>query len=120
VALDISHLDNQTEIDDAVAYVFPTRGALVRARFIAHRGARVLMTIIHKGKPLPFGTTVSSSDNSSGLVGDGGKVYLSGLHPQGKLQAQWGSQPDQHCLIRYHIPDQTPPPPLTVLTEICR
>ncbi|WP_319928021.1 FimD/PapC C-terminal domain-containing protein, partial [Klebsiella quasipneumoniae] len=49
----------------------------------------------------PFGTLVSSEDDkASGIVGDGGSVYLTGLSAQGTLHAVWGRDSAQRCTIR--------------------
>lgn len=102
VALDVSQLDATTEIDNAVARVVPTRGAVVKADFKTRSGYRALMTLTHQGKPLPFGAIVSSNAGS-GIVGDDGQVYLSGLSPQGTLLAQWGNRSEQKCVANYAI-----------------
>ncbi|KVD77999.1 hypothetical protein WS62_29680 [Burkholderia sp. ABCPW 14] len=121
VALDVSRLDDHTDIDNPVTRVVPTQGALVRADFTAHNGARTLITLTHQGKPLPFGTTVSTGDgNSSGLVADGGQVYLSGLAQDGNLKAQWGSAPDQQCTVHYQLPKTALQVPLFQTEEVCQ
>lgn len=121
VALDVSQLDDRTDIDNPVTRVVPTRGAMVRADFKARTGSRSLMTLTHNGRPLPFGTTVVTADgNSSGLVGDGGQVWLSGLQQQGELKAQWGKGPDQQCLVHYRLPEQAPGTAFVPAQETCR
>ena len=56
---------------------------------------------------LPFGTLVSSEDDkASGIVGDGGSVYLTGLSAQGTLHAVWGRDSAQRCTIRYALNPQ--------------
>ena len=105
VALDVSRLDDHTDVDNAVAHVVPTRGAIVRANFAAHSGVRVMMTLRHNGSPLPFGSTVvSGTDGHESLVADGGVVYLSGLPLTGTLKAQWGRGAGQQCSVRYRLP----------------
>ncbi len=103
VALDATGLDGNTDLDNTVTRVVPTRGAVVRAKFITHTGARALISLIHKGKPLPFGTSVSVGDNGS-IVGDNGEVFLSGLAPSGLLHAAWGDGPDMQCRGHYVLP----------------
>lgn len=104
VALDISKLDDTTEIDNTVIRVVPTRGAVVKAGFNTRTGFRALITLMRDEKALPFGATVTG-DDISGITGDGGQVYLSGLSPQGTLKAQWGNDPDQQCKVNYRIPE---------------
>lgn len=105
VALDGSHLNDRTEMDDGVSRVVPTRGAVVRADFAVRSGLRVLMTLKHHGKPLPFGTVVSVGDSSS-IVADDGQVFLSGLENKGTLQARWGSGADKQCSVAYRINEE--------------
>lgn len=104
VVLDVSRLDDHTEIDRAITRVVPTRGALVRVDFQARNGVRALLTLMHNGKPLPFGTMLNVIDGTSGLVGDDGLAYLSGLTLSGEIQAQWGKRPEQKCSARYTLP----------------
>ena len=88
-ALDTTPGDN-VDLDNAVANVVPTRGAIVRAEFKARVGIKLLMTLTHNNKPLPFGAMVTSeSSQSSGIVADNGQVYLSGMPLAGKVQVKW-------------------------------
>ncbi|MDA3990632.1 fimbrial biogenesis usher protein [Klebsiella aerogenes] len=105
VALDTTTLNDHTDIDEAVTTVVPTKGALVRASFKARVGVRAMLNITHQGKPLPFGTTVSTGDSdNAGIVGDDGQVYLSGLPLTGNLTAQWGDSTDKQCKANYVLP----------------
>lgn len=102
VALDTDSLDDQTDIEDAVSRVVPTRGAVVRAGFKGYTGSRVLITLMHDGKYLPFGSIVTAGERG-GIVGDEGQVYLSGLSPSGELQARWGEGADMTCHALYNL-----------------
>lgn len=119
VALDPTSLDGHTDLDDTVTRVVPTRGAVVRASFVTHTGARALMTLTHDGKSLPFGATVSAGDNSS-IVGDAGEVFLSGLKPSGTLYAAWGDGPNKQCRVHYVLPADALQVSLVRLSAICR
>lgn len=118
-ALDVRHLDAHTEIDRAVEQVVPTKGAIVRVDFAARTGARVLMTLSHGGEPLPFGATVTDG-RGSGIVGDGGEVYLSGLGREGELRAQWGTGEGQRCTVHYELPAKALTVPLYRTAGACR
>ena len=121
IGLDVSQLDEHTDIDNAVSRVIPTQGALVRADFQAHQGARALITLTQNGKLLPFGTMVSADNGkASGLVDDSGQVYLSGLPLQGELMARWGQQPDQHCTASFTLPEKALKTALIQTAAICR
>lgn len=110
MALDINSLADDMDIDDAVTNVVPTRGAVVRATFKARPGTRALMTLTHRGKPVPFGAMVSRDDNGSDtIVGEDGEVYLSGLSPAGTLKIQWGEGSDKQCSVKYQLPESKQP-----------
>lgn len=119
VALDTTTLDDHTDIEGAVNRVVPSRGALVKADFKTRVGLRVLMTLTHNGKPLPFGATVTSGESGS-IVGDDGQVYLSGLPLSGKLQAQWGKDAGQQCVVSYHLPKKAIEETLIQTAADCR
>jgi len=99
VALDPGTLKEGVDMDQNVQQVVPTAGALVLADFKTRVGARVLMTLMQGGKPVPFGATVSLGDegDNTGIVGDGGQVYLSGVPQNGSLTAKWGNGATEQC-----------------------
>ena len=91
VALDTNTLADNIDLNEAVATVVPTHGAVVRAEFEAKVGIKLIMNLINKGKPLPFGTIVTTENNQSGsIVADNGQVYLSGMPLTGIVHAKWG------------------------------
>lgn len=102
VALDVTSVGSDVELENAITNKTPTEGALVRASFTAHQGAKAMFIVRHGNGVLPFGTLVSLSNNqTSSIVGDGGSLYLSGLPEQGTLNAVWGRGYDQRCVIDY-------------------
>lgn len=102
VSLDVSKLDDKTEIENAVTRLVPTKGAITKANFNVHSGHRVIMTLLNKGQPVPFGSVVSS-DGYSSIVGDDGKVFLSGMKDSGVVKVQWGSKNAEQCQASYNI-----------------
>lgn len=121
MALDTSSLPDDVDIDDAVTSVVPTRGALVLANFKASVGARALITLTHNGRPVPFGSSVTRSDEGSGsIVGDDGQVYLSGLAQEGVLTAQWGKDAGSHCTAHYTLPAKNESQPISRVTGVCQ
>lgn len=96
VALDAKNLDYGTDIDNPVMRVVPTKGAVVKAVFKGRTGKSMLITLSHNNKFLPFGSVVTAGE-SSGIVGDDGQVYLSGMAVSGKGQARWGNESNQRC-----------------------
>ena len=93
VALDTNTLADNVDLDNAVANVVPTRGAIVRAEFKARVGIKLLMTLIHNNKPLPFGAMVTSeSSQSSGIVADNGQVLPQRNAFSGKSSGETGEK----------------------------
>jgi len=119
VSLDTLTLDDHTELDESVVSVVPTRGALVRAGFKTQNGYRAMLTLMKNGKPLPFGSIVSSNE-SSGIVGDEGQVYMSGLDDAGELKGSWGKGADESCRFKYAFSDEQKRAALISLTGQCQ
>ncbi|MEQ5091663.1 fimbrial biogenesis usher protein [Providencia rettgeri] len=121
VALNLNTLADNVELDSPVASVTPTRGAIVRANFHAQVGVKVLMTISHNGKPLPFGSIISALDgSSSSLVSDNGQVYLTGLPLEGTLIAKWGNDTRSQCKVQYKLSPDSQKKTLNTLISTCR
>lgn len=122
IALDVDTLNTHTEIENAVVNVIPTKGALVRADFNTHLGARAIISLAQRsGKPIPFGASVSDRDNhNSGIVGDNGQVFLSGLPQSGTLKVEWGPAASEQCTINYTLPEGSENKPVTYVKAGCR
>ena len=105
IALDPNTLGNNVDVDDSVVTVIPTYGAIVRADFHTHVGLKVLMTLTHNGKPVPFGATATLAGSAShNIVGDSGQVYMTGLPLEGKINVNWGDGASEQCTVSYHLP----------------
>lgn len=121
VALDTNTLADNVDLDDAVVSVVPTHGAIVRAEFKAHVGMKLLMTLIHNGKPVPFGAMVTSAGNqNASIVADNGLVYLSGMPLAGKVQVMWGQDANARCEAEYRLPNESQQQSLIQLSATCR
>ncbi|XPE51903.1 FimD/PapC C-terminal domain-containing protein [Shigella flexneri] len=79
----------------------------MRAEFKARVGIKLLMTLTHKNKPLPFGRWCIRDSQSSGIVADNGQVYLSGMPLAGKVQVKWGEEENAHCIANYQLPPES-------------
>lgn len=117
VAIDTRALDDMTDVEDSITRVIPTKGAIVKADFAVSHGQRVLLTLTHAGKPLPFGTIVTS-EAGNGIVGDGGQVYLAGLSDSGEVTASWGS--GQLCKAAYALSAEDKTNPVARLSSVCQ
>lgn len=120
VSIDSGTLDDKTDlINSSTQKVVPTKGAIVRTSFALRRGQRVLLTLTHNGKPLPFGSVVTA-DNTSGLVGDDGLVYLSGMPDKGAIRASWGKGTGQSCQASYNLSTEMLTESVAKITGECR
>lgn len=113
VSLDTEHITSRNiDLQETTQYVYPTRGAVVEAGYRASIGYRALMTLVQANhKPVPFGAMVSLPGTSahgenSGIVGDEGQVYLSGLKDAGTLQVTWGKNSATQCVVNYSLPEK--------------
>ncbi|HEY1845079.1 MAG TPA: fimbria/pilus outer membrane usher protein [Buttiauxella sp.] len=111
IGLDNSTLGDNVDVALSSQTVVPNRGAVVRAEFKTNIGQRALIALLMRdGTPVPFGATVTDlvrEQNSAGIVGDAGEVYMTGLADSGKLQVKWGTALTQQCQVSYSLPPQT-------------
>lgn len=95
------------ELDNSVLTLVPTRGAVVKAEFVTHVGYRILFNVRQaNGQPVPFGAMASAeleSGSVTGIVGDNGDVYLSGMPEDGTFSLNWGKGNASRCTVHYHI-----------------
>ncbi|EOC1321688.1 fimbrial biogenesis outer membrane usher protein [Cronobacter sakazakii] len=108
VTLNTESMPDDVDLELTSRTVVPTRGAVVRAEYVANVGLRVLMTLLQaNGQPVPFGATVTvpGQHNQGFIVGDKGQVYITGLQPEGTLNVQWGQTNNEMCGVNYHLPE---------------
>lgn len=107
IGLDPSTLPEDVDLTQSSVNVYPTKGAVVAAAFATRTGFQALITLTRDGVPVPFGTVVSlvqdGKESNGSIVGDAGKVYLSGLPEQGKLLAVWGRGSAQQCRASFSL-----------------
>lgn len=120
VALDVNSLDTHTDLEGNVQSVVPTEGALVRAEYKTHTGIRALLTLLHHGHHIPFGTIVSEKGTgSTGIVDDTGQVYLTGIPLSGVLDIAWGRGANEQCRIYFALPSGSEMLPIVQQTLYC-
>lgn len=86
--------DGAILLDSTNRVVIPTQGAVVRVKYPVRFGKQAVFILHDKnGTPLPFGATVDLMDEDgnkdrtvTGLIGEGGRVYLSGIPESGTLR----------------------------------
>jgi outer membrane usher protein len=110
VALNTENSGNDVELVESDKKVIPTRGSVTLAKYKTSVGYKALFTLLHKrSEPVPFGAIVSIKDSAepeehSGLVGNKGLVYMTGLEEQGVLWVRWGKNKDEECYARFTVP----------------
>lgn len=102
-------LNDSVDMNSAFQTVVPTRGAVVRAHFDTRVGYRVLMTLIRQNEvSVPFGATATlvsdKSEQISGIVGEDGQLYISGMPKKGDVKIVWGKDTSQQCVAKYELP----------------
>jgi len=106
IGLEPGSLAEDVDMKENVTSVVPTAGAIVRATFKTNVGSRALITLSQGNHKVPFGALVSvngiDSDNT-GIVGEEGLVYLSGLPGSGDITAIWGAKGSQQCHAHFDI-----------------
>lgn len=107
VTLNPATLPDNVDMTQNSVNVYPTKGAVVKARFDTRIGYQALLTLTRAGQTVPFGTMVTLEGDkekpASGIMGDAGQVYLSGLPEQGRLLAVWGQGKDQQCRATFNL-----------------
>ncbi|EMJ2323483.1 fimbria/pilus outer membrane usher protein [Salmonella enterica] len=122
ISIDPSTLPADAAVSQTSVSVVPTKGAVVKAAFRTSVGKRLLLTLTGgDGKPVPFGAVaaVEGRENSSGITGDGGRVYLTGVPEDGKVTVRWGQGQSQRCTADIHVPEQAGPAGVYVAQAQC-
>lgn len=127
ISLNPTTLPDDVDMTHSSVNVYPTKGAVVMANFATRIGYQALVTLQLKESVIPFGTVVTvgagnSKETHTGIVGDAGQVYLSGLPEKGTLTAKWGKGVNQQCQAAFNL-TKTPAPtasnPVRQLTLHC-
>ncbi len=105
IRLDTRSLDDNIDLENSVESTVPMAGAVVIANYKTHSGNRALFTLIRPdGSPVPFGATVTiSDDNRENIVSEGGQVYLTGLKGSGIIHMSWGKGAGNSCISHYDL-----------------
>ncbi|HFW4797846.1 TPA: fimbria/pilus outer membrane usher protein [Salmonella enterica subsp. diarizonae serovar 60-67:z35:-] len=112
IDIDPAGLPDDAALPQTTVKVVPTKGAVVRAEFHPSVGKRVLLTLIRPdSSPVPFGAVavVDGNDTGTGIVGAGGKVYLTGVPDEAGVTVRWGPGQQQQCTAEVHVPEQAGP-----------
>lgn len=125
INVDMTNLPGNVELDTSSKNVVPTRGALVSVPFRSNKGYRILLSLARDKEDVPFGSTVSlrQEDESAlpvtGIVGEAGQVYLSGLPISGDVTATWGDDKASRCTAHYALPEKADDSQVVMVTAAC-
>lgn len=94
VQLHTDHLGPDVALENGTTQLVPTRGAVVKAQFIARRQQPVVIDAHdYNGAPLPFGAKVRDAAGTTlGVVGQAGQIMLARLDTAQTLHVQWAEQ----------------------------
>ncbi|WP_082428160.1 outer membrane usher protein [Pseudomonas endophytica] len=105
-SVDLENLPSNVEATQSVTQLTLTEGAIGYRTLEVIAGEKA-MAVLHlaDGKTPPFGATVKNTrQQDTGIVNDGGSVYLSGMQPGGQMIVSWGGA--EHCTVT--LPDVLP------------
>ncbi len=125
VSLDINTLPDNVTSQETSVNLYPTKGAVVKADFKTRKGYQALITL-QSSTVIPFGAVAAvtgeagkndiQTEQNTGIVGDNGQVYLSGLPETGYLDVQWGTAVNQRCRADFDLTKA----PESSYTAICQ
>lgn len=104
ISLDTSTLAANVDILKNAKMVVPSRGAIVVANYPTSIGYKIFLTL--QGAEIPFGAKAVVDNNgveSTGIVTDGQKVYLSGVPQAGTIYVTWSNG---QCAADYNLVDK--------------
>ncbi|MBH3259030.1 outer membrane usher protein [Serratia marcescens] len=91
-SIDLDKLGDKAEATKSVVQVTLTEGAIGYRKFevIAGEKAMAVIKLVDGSEP-PFGATVlNARKQETGIVNDGGSVYLSGINAGERMTVRWG------------------------------
>ncbi|HDS9727486.1 TPA: fimbria/pilus outer membrane usher protein [Enterobacter bugandensis] len=97
-SVDTTRLPDDAEVTSPIIHATLTEGAIGYRKLGVISGQKGMSMIrLADGSWPPFGAVVTNRDGvETGIVGDNGSVYLSGIRPDEKMQVTWG---DNNCGI---------------------
>lgn len=105
VSVDLDALPDDMEATRSVVQDTLTEGAIGYRKFGILAGRKGMAVIkLADGSAPPFGAVVTSDDVQTGIVGDGGSVWLSGMAPEGEMAVNWGGKTQCHINLPSLLP----------------
>ncbi|MEB5613801.1 outer membrane usher protein [Serratia marcescens] len=103
-SIDLNQLGDNAEATTSVVQATLTEGAIGYRQFDVIAGAKAMAVIkLADGSEPPFGATVlNGRKQETGIVNDGGSVYLSGIQPGEAMTVRWNGT--AQCEVRMPSP----------------
>ncbi|HFF9781396.1 outer membrane usher protein [Serratia marcescens] len=110
-SIDLDKLDDNAEATTSVVQATLTEGAIGYRKFAVIAGEKAMAVIkLADGSEPPFGATVlNARKQETGIVNDGGSVYLSGINAGERMTVRWNGT--EQCEV--HMPTPLPAEMLT-------
>lgn len=99
LSINVNDLNDETEALSSVTRTTLTQGAIGYRKFdvLAGHKAMAVIELAQGGFP-PFGATIKNEkQQTTGLIGEDGSVYLSGIHPGAQMFVYWAGE--QKCRL---------------------
>lgn len=105
-SIDLNKLSDKVAATKSVVQATLTEGAIGYRKFDVIAGEKAMAVIkLADGSEPPFGATVMNArGQETGVVGDGGSVYLSGIKPGDNMAVHW----DSSAQCELTLPNQLP------------
>ncbi|GAA3879205.1 outer membrane usher protein [Gibbsiella dentisursi] len=103
-SIDLNRLGDNVEATRSVVQATLTEGAIGYRQFDVIAGEKAMAVIkLADGSEPPFGATVMNMrKQTTGIINDGGTVYLSGINPGEVMQVHWNGGPQ--CQVQMPTP----------------
>lgn len=117
-SIDLNQLGDNAEATKSVVQATLTEGAIGYRKFDVIAGEKAMAVIrLADGSTPPFGATVMNANKQdTGIVNDGGSVYLSGIRPGESMTVHWNGA--AQCAIS--LPQTLPADMMSNLLLPCR
>lgn len=120
VNVDLNTLPDDIEATRSVVTDTLTEGAIGYRSFGILSGRKGMAVIkLPDGTVPPFGSTVTNLKQiQTGIIGDDGNVWLSGMQPDGEMLVKWGSEKECRIHLPGSLPAHLPPALLLPCTSV--
>lgn len=107
LSIDLDTLPDNAEAAQTVVQGTLTEGAIGYRQFDVVSGARAMVVIrLADGSTPPFGASIQNAKGqNTGIVGDDGSVYLSGIQSGEMMQVSWGDSGRCAITLPAHLPE---------------